>query len=191
MDVEDEAVGEDGEERRKTLDRVDQGDRDFLCCGGGEDVASDLEEGKREGGCDDIAGGAPYAVLEGGDGTFEGWEDIGEKGEEDAPGGDKDELDEGEGDGFRKGGEDGFRGGVGQGGRGVPDEAENLALSDADSMQYDGDGPTMSLTDMGAFNASAISCALALTLPFLVLIVRIASLRLFCRPCLDGPLLYP
>lgn len=45
---------------------------------------------------------------------------------------------------------------------------------------------TMSFTETGAFKASAISAALAVTLPFLVLIVLIASLMLFCRPCLDG-----
>lgn len=38
----------------------------------------------------------------------------------------------------------------------------------------------------GAFNASAISCAFWLILPFLVLIVLNASLKLFCRPCLTG-----
>ena len=191
MDVEDEAVGEDSEERGETLDRVDQGDGDFLCGGRGEDVASDLKECEREGGCDDVAGGTPDAIFEGGNGAFEGWENSGEEGEEDTPGGDEDELDEGEGYGFREGGEDRFRRGVGQGGGSVPDEAKHLGRSDADLMKYKVDGLTMSLTDMGAFNASAISCALALTLPFLVLIVRIASLRLFCLPCLDGPLLYP
>lgn len=44
----------------------------------------------------------------------------------------------------------------------------------------------MSLTETGAFKASASSAALALTLPFLVLIALIASLILFCRPCLAG-----
>ena len=189
--MKNKAVGEDGEERGETFDGVDQGDGNFLCGSGGKDVASDLEECEREGGCDDVSGRTPNAIFEGGDGAFEGWEDVGEEGEEDAPGGDEDKLNEGEGYGFGEGGEDGFRGGVGQGGGGVPDEAEDLGLSDADFKKYEGDGLTMSLTDMGAFSASAISCALALTLPFLVLIVRIASLRLFCRPCLDGPLLYP
>lgn len=42
------------------------------------------------------------------------------------------------------------------------------------------------LGDIGALSASAISCALALTLALLVLIVRNASLRLFCRPCLEA-----
>jgi hypothetical protein len=41
----------------------------------------------------------------------------------------------------------------------------------------------MSFGDTGAFNASAISCAFWLTLPFLVLMVLIASLRLFCLLC--------
>lgn len=40
---------------------------------------------------------------------------------------------------------------------------------------------TMSFGDTGAFSASAISCAFWLTLPFLVRIVLIASLKLFCR----------
>jgi hypothetical protein len=48
--------------------------------------------------------------------------------------------------------------------------------------------PTMSVGDSGAFSASAISCTFWLTLPFLVRTVRIASLKLFCLPCLvDGP----
>lgn len=42
----------------------------------------------------------------------------------------------------------------------------------------------MSLTDTGAFNASAISWAFALTLALLVRIVLKASLRLFCLPCM-------
>lgn len=41
----------------------------------------------------------------------------------------------------------------------------------------------MSVGDNGAFNASAISCALWLTLARLVRIVRIASPKLFCLPC--------
>jgi len=47
--------------------------------------------------------------------------------------------------------------------------------------------PTMSLKEIGAFKASAISCALALTLPLRVLIVLIASLRLGCLLCRDSP----
>jgi hypothetical protein len=43
--------------------------------------------------------------------------------------------------------------------------------------------------DTGAFNDSAISCAFSLILAFLILTVRIASLRLFCRPCLVPPAL--
>lgn len=43
---------------------------------------------------------------------------------------------------------------------------------------------TTSVGDSGALSASAISCALWLTLGFLVLIVLIASVKLFCRPCL-------
>lgn len=39
--------------------------------------------------------------------------------------------------------------------------------------------------ETGAFRASAISCAFALMLPFRTLMVRMASLRLFCRRCLD------
>jgi hypothetical protein len=54
----------------------------------------------------------------------------------------------------------------------------------------------MSVGDSGAFNASAISCAFWLTLPFLVRIVRIASLKLFCLPCFvedpcAAPFAYP
>lgn len=41
------------------------------------------------------------------------------------------------------------------------------------------------LGDIGAFNFTAISCAFALTLALLP-IVRNASLKLFCRPCLDA-----
>jgi hypothetical protein len=41
---------------------------------------------------------------------------------------------------------------------------------------------TINLGDTGAFKASAISAALALTLALLVLIVLRASLRLFCLP---------
>lgn len=44
---------------------------------------------------------------------------------------------------------------------------------------------TMSLNDTGAFSASAISWAFALTLALLVRIVLNASLKLFCLPCLD------
>jgi hypothetical protein len=43
---------------------------------------------------------------------------------------------------------------------------------------------TTSAGETGAFNASAISMAFWLTLPLLVRIVFIASLKLFCRPCL-------
>lgn len=51
---------------------------------------------------------------------------------------------------------------------------------------------TTNLIETGAFNASASSCAFALTLPFRVRIFRIASLRLFCLPCLDpGPTACP
>src|SRR5579859_2232394 len=46
------------------------------------------------------------------------------------------------------------------------------------------EGCTMSLGETGTFSASAISCALALTLALRPLIVLMASLRLFCRPCL-------
>ena len=46
--------------------------------------------------------------------------------------------------------------------------------------------------ETGAFKASAISCAFALTLPFLVRMIRIASLRLFCRLCIGpGPTACP
>lgn len=47
-----------------------------------------------------------------------------------------------------------------------------------------------SFGETGALSASAISCAFWLTLAFLVLTVRMASLKLFCLPCL-GPLLIP
>ena len=47
-----------------------------------------------------------------------------------------------------------------------------------------------SLYDTGAFKESAISCAFSLILAFLALTVRIASLRLFCLPCLP-PLAAP
>jgi hypothetical protein len=45
----------------------------------------------------------------------------------------------------------------------------------------------MSLGDSGALSASAISCAFCVTLAFLVRIVLIASVKLFCRPCLAAP----
>ena len=48
----------------------------------------------------------------------------------------------------------------------------------------------MSFTDTGAFRASAISWAFALTLALLVRIVLKASLRLFCLPCL-GTISFP
>lgn len=47
VNVEEEAVCEDRKEWGKAFDGVDKGDGDFLRCGGGEDVAADLEE--REG----------------------------------------------------------------------------------------------------------------------------------------------
>lgn len=50
----------------------------------------------------------------------------------------------------------------------------------------DGCRHTISLTEMGAFRASANSAAFAVTLPFLVLMVWMASPMLFCRPCFDG-----
>jgi hypothetical protein len=46
---------------------------------------------------------------------------------------------------------------------------------------------TTSLYDTGAFRASAISCAFSLMLAFRPLTVCIASLKLFCLPCLDPP----
>ena len=47
-----------------------------------------------------------------------------------------------------------------------------------------------SLYDTGAFNDSAISCAFSLMLAFLPLTVRMASVKLFCLPCL-APLAIP
>lgn len=47
---------------------------------------------------------------------------------------------------------------------------------------------TTSFGESGAFKASAISCAFWLTLPPRVRIVVIASLKLFCLPCLATPL---
>lgn len=51
------------------------------------------------------------------------------------------------------------------------------------------DTHTIVLTDIGAFNASASSCAFSLTLAFLLRMVLNASLRLFCRewPCSLAP----
>jgi hypothetical protein len=43
---------------------------------------------------------------------------------------------------------------------------------------------TTNFGDTGALSASAISCAFWVTLPPLVRTVLIASLKLFCRPCL-------
>lgn len=59
-------------------------------------------------------------------------------------------------------------------------------IDDANHIQHN---PT-SLYDTGAFKESAISCAFSLILAFLVLTVRIASLKLFCLPCLP-PLALP
>ena len=50
---------------------------------------------------------------------------------------------------------------------------------------------TTSFMETGAFKASAISCAFALTLPFLLRIVLMASLRLFWRPCRVMPFACP
>jgi hypothetical protein len=54
---------------------------------------------------------------------------------------------------------------------------------------------TINLGETGAFKASPISCTLAVTLAFLVLIVLKASLKLFCLLCLPPvlgvPLFHP
>jgi hypothetical protein len=50
---------------------------------------------------------------------------------------------------------------------------------------------TMSLKDMGALSESAISCAFSLMLAFRVRTVLIASLKLFCLPCLVPALALP
>ena len=46
---------------------------------------------------------------------------------------------------------------------------------------------TTSLRDTGALSDSAISCAFSLMLALRVRTVRIASLKLFCLPCLPPP----
>lgn len=46
---------------------------------------------------------------------------------------------------------------------------------------------TMSFPEMGALRASAMSCAFWLTLCLRVRTPRIASVKLFCRPCLAPP----
>ena len=105
-----------------------------------------------------------------------------------APRGYKGELDECERDGFWECREDSFRRGIGEDGSHVPNAAEKLLVDQQSSLISEGNSfrHTIMLGDIGALNASAISCALALTLALLVLIVRNASLRLFCRPCLEA-----
>ena len=84
---------------------------------------------------------------------------------------------------LRKGVENGFGGRIGKSRTQVPNDAKDLAhfsMIDAIYATIYQVEHTMSLKESGAFKASAISWALALTLPFLVRIVRIASLRLGC-----------
>lgn len=76
VDVEDEAVGEDGEEGGEAFNCVDKGDRDLLSGGGGEDVTADLKHGEGEGGADYVAGGVADAVFEDWYGFLEGREEV-------------------------------------------------------------------------------------------------------------------
>lgn len=68
VDVEDEAVGEDGEEGGKTLDGVNEGNGDFFGGGGGQDMAAYLEHGEGEGGAYYVASRVADAVPEDGNG---------------------------------------------------------------------------------------------------------------------------
>ncbi len=156
VNVEEEAVCENCKERGKAFNGVDKGDGDFLRCGGGEDVAADLEKREGQGGGYDVSTWVTNAVFERWNGVLQRRKEMGEIGEEYAPGGDKGELDESEGDRFRKDIEDGFGGSIGQGGAHVPDETEDLFRSDLFITQRS-EAHTMSLMEIGAFRASAIS----------------------------------
>ena len=128
MDVEDEAVGEDGEEGREAFNCVDEGDGDFFGSGGGEDVSTNLEHGEWEGGFYYIAGGIADAMFENRNGSLEWREEATDEGKGDTPGGDAGELDDGKGNWLGKGVEDGFGRCVGKCGAHVPYKAEDLEI---------------------------------------------------------------
>ena len=71
---------------------MDEGDGDFFRRGGREDVTADLKESEGEGGRYDVSSWVADAVFECRDGGSDGREDVGEIGEEDAPGGNEGEL---------------------------------------------------------------------------------------------------
>lgn len=62
--MEDEAVGEDGEERGEAFDGVNEGYGDDGCGGCGEDVPADLEKRKGESGADDFSSRGADAVFQ-------------------------------------------------------------------------------------------------------------------------------
>ncbi len=64
MDIKDEAVGKDGEQRGKAFDCVDEGDRDLFNGCGGENMTAELKERKRKCGGYHITTGIANAVFE-------------------------------------------------------------------------------------------------------------------------------
>lgn len=101
------------------------------------------------------------------------------------PNSDKRELSDGEGDRFGEGIQDLAGGGIRDHRGDVPCSTYCLRpFSRYHTSSLERQIRTTSLGETGAFSASAISWAFWLILPFLVLMVLIASLKLFCRPCL-------
>jgi len=91
--VEDKAISQNGKERGEAFNGVDEGNGYFLCGGGREDVAADLEESEGKSGCYNVSTGVANAMFECWDGGLKWRKDVGEVSEENAPGGYKGELD--------------------------------------------------------------------------------------------------
>ena len=89
-------------------------------------VAADLEEGKGEGGANNVAAWISNTLSESGYGGSDGRKEVGKVGEEEAPGGNKRELDEGKRNRLGENVEDGFGRSVGKGRAHVPNDAKDL-----------------------------------------------------------------
>ena len=92
MDVENDSVSQDCEERGEALNGMNEGDRYFRCRSRGEEMSADLESGKWESRLDDVAGGVTESMTKSRNCIFEIGKYGCEPGKGEAEEGDKSKL---------------------------------------------------------------------------------------------------
>ena len=128
MDVKEEAVCEDREERGEPFDGMNKRNRYLRGSCRRKYMSTKLEEGQRKGCFNYIPGRISDPVFQSWNCDTEGRIYVSQVGEENTPGGDEGELNQCQCDRLRKGVEDGFGGSIRQCGAEIPDKTESLRI---------------------------------------------------------------